>query len=351
MGPGPCTPYPEAMEALGRPIMGHLDPEFLSIFDETRDRLRTVFGTANRVTIPVPGTGSAGMEAAFVNILNPGDTVVIAVNGMFGERMCDLAHRCDANVIPVNFEWGTPIDPAVVSIAAYEAGAKMIAAVHAETSTGVLNDIAALGAAKGDSLLLADCVTSIGGMVLDLDAWGVDIAYGGTQKCLGVPPGLAPLTMTEAAWEQRVVKPRSWYFDLGVIGGHTPHAALAYHHTAPIAMIASLHAGLGAVLDEGLDNCVARHATCGRALQDGLIGLGLELWVKEEDRLAQLTTVRVPDGVDSGALRRELLSRYGIEIGAGVKEWSSKIWRIGCMGHAARLRNVALLLSALDELL
>jgi alanine-glyoxylate transaminase/serine-glyoxylate transaminase/serine-pyruvate transaminase len=349
MGPGPCNPYPEATLALGRPMLGHLDPEFIDVLDETCDRLRTVWATGNPLTLPVSGTGSAGMEAAFVNSVGPGDVVVIGVNGLFGVRMCDVAGRCGAEVVRVDAAWGQPLDPEAV-LAAHPAP-KVIAAVHAETSTGVRNDVAALAAGKGDALLLADCVTSLGGIEVDVDGWGIDIAYSGTQKCLGISPGLAPLTFGPRAWERRVTQPRSWYLDLGMIGDYTAGAVRKYHHTAPIAMIMSLHAALGAVLEEGLAAAWRRHGECGAALQAGLAKMGLELWAPEGHRLPQLTTVLVPDGVDDVAVRRTLLERYGIEIGGGVGPWAGKVWRIGCMGHTARLRNVTLLLAALAETL
>ena len=349
MGPGPCNPYPEATEGLGRPMLGHLDPEFIRILDETCDRLRQVWQTSNQLTLPVSGTGSAGMEAAFVNSVGPGDVVVVGVNGLFGERMCDVARRCGAEVVRVEAPWGSPLDPEALLGA--HPSPKVIALVHAETSTGVRNDVEAVATGKGDSLLLADCVTSLGGIPVDVDGWGVDIAYSGTQKCLGVSPGLAPFTMGPRAWERRITDPRSWYLDLGMIGDYTSGATRKYHHTAPIAMVLSLHAGLGAVLEEGLEAAWARHAECGSALQDGLEKLGLKLWAEEGHRLPELTTVVVPEGVDDAAIRRELLSRYGIEIGGGVGPWAGKVWRIGCMGHTARIRNVVLLLAALGELL
>ncbi len=349
MGPGPCNPYPEATVGLTRPMLGHLDPEFIRILDETCDRLRTVWATENTVTLPVSGTGSAGMEAAFVNTVGPGDVVTVGVNGLFGERMCDVADRCGAEVIRVDGPWGQPLDPAALLSA--HPSPKVVALVHAETSTGVRNDVAAVAAGKGDALLLADCVTSLGGIPVAIDQWGVDIAYSGTQKCLGVSPGLAPLTIGARAWERRVVRPQSWYLDLGMIGDYTAGATRKYHHTAPIAMISSLHAALGALLEEGLEASWARHAECGALLQEGLEKLGLELWAAEGSRLPQLTTVLIPEGVDDGAIRRALLNRYCIEIGGGVGPWAGKLWRIGCMGHTARIRNVTLLLAALGELL
>ena len=358
MGPGPSNIYPEVTMALQRPVLGHLDPDFLALLDETCDRLRLVFGTDHPATLPVSGTGSAGMEAVFVNLVHPGDPVVVAVNGLFGERMCDVAGRCGADVVRVDFEWGTPVDPDRV-LAAHPAP-KLIALVHAETSTGVRNDVAAVAGGKGDALLIADCVTSLGGSVVDVAGWGVDAAYSGTQKCLGVPPGLAPLTVGPAALERRVPRPQSWYLDLGMLAEYTGPAGGSttrrYHHTAPVVMIAALHAGLGAVLEEGLEDAVARHEECGRALQDGLEKLGFELFAPATHRLPQLTTVTwpdglLPDGMDEAAVRRALLDRYGIEIGGGVGAYAGRMWRIGCMGHTARLRNVALLLGALGELL
>lgn len=349
MGPGPCNPYPEAVEGLARPMLGHLDPDFIAVLDETCDRLRAVWKTENALTLPVSGTGSAGMEAAFVNLVGPGDTVVVGVNGLFGERMCDVAGRCGAEVVRVEAQWGTPLDPQAL-LEAHPAP-KLIALVHAETSTGVRNDVAAVAAGKGDALLLVDCVTSLGGIPVEIDAWGVDVAYSGTQKCLGVSPGLAPFTLGTRAWERRVERPQSWYLDLGMIGDYTSGTTRKYHHTAPISMVLSLHAALGALLEEGLEQAHARHAECGAALQDGLEKLGLQLWAREGHRLPELTTVVVPEGVEDGAVRKALLSRYGIEIGGGVGPWAGKIWRIGCMGHTARMRNVTLLLAALGELL
>ncbi len=349
MGPGPCNPYPEATAAFVRPMLGHLDPEFIRILDETCDRLRQVWGTTNALTLPVSGTGSAGMEAAFVNTVGPGDVVVVGVNGLFGERMCDVAGRCGAEVVRVDAPWGRPLDPAAVLSA--HPDPKVIAVVHAETSTGVRNDVATVAAGKGDALLLADCVTSLGGIPVDIDGWQVDVAYSGTQKCLGVPPGLAPLTMGARAWDRRIPSPRSWYLDLGMIGDYTSGPARKYHHTAPISMIFSLHAALGAVLEEGLPAAWARHERCGTALQEGLEKLGLELWAEAGHRLPQLTTVLVPEGVEDAAVRRALLEEYRVEIGGGVGPWAGKVWRIGCMGHTARLSNVTLLLAALAEIL
>ncbi len=349
MGPGPCNPYPEATAALARPMLGHLDPEFLEILDQTCVRLREVWGTGNALTLPVSGTGSAGMEAAFVNLVRPGDVVVVAVNGLFGERMCDVAARCGAEVVAVRTPWGQPIDPQQV-LEAHPAP-RLIAAVHAETSTGVRNDVEALAAGKGDALLLVDAVTSLGGIPVAVDAWGVDVAYSGTQKCLGVAPGLAPFTMGDRAFASRVSRPQSWYLDLGMIGDYATSSARKYHHTAPVAMILSLHAALGRLLEEGLEAAWERHRSCGQLLQDGLEALGLQLWAPAGHRLPELTTVVVPEGVDSAKVRHTLLERYRIEIGAGAGEHASRVWRIGCMGHTAQVANVTLLLAALAEVL
>ncbi|MGH3346143.1 MAG: pyridoxal-phosphate-dependent aminotransferase family protein [Nocardioides sp.] len=352
-GPGPTNPYPDATEALARPLLGHLDPAFLTLMDETCEMLRTAWGTSNPRTLPLSATGSAGMEAAFVNIVHPGDVAVIAVNGLFGQRMCDVAARCGAEVVPVEHEWGQPVD--VQRVAEAHPSPAIIAAVHAETSTGVRSDIAALGAAKGEALLVTDAVTSIGGIELLADEWGIDVGYAGTQKCLGVAPGLAPFTINDRAFERRVEKPRSWYLDLGMLGGYVGEAAgkgqRTYHHTAPTAMVASLHAGLTRILEEGLQNVWARHAAAGEALQNGLEEMGLELFAAKGHRLPELTTVRVPEGADSAKVRAYLLERHGIEIGGGVGEYAGSVWRIGLMGHNARPDAVLLVLAALKDAL
>jgi aspartate aminotransferase-like enzyme len=353
LGPGPSNPYAESTVALGEPLLGHLDPVFLGILDETSDRLRELFGTANRRTLPLSATGSAGMEAAFVNTVGPGDVVVVAVNGLFGQRMVDVASRCGAEVVAVEHEWGQPVDADRVLSA--HPSPKLIAAVHAETSTGVLSDLEPLAAGKGDALLLADCVTSLGGIPVRLDDWGVDLAYSGSQKCLGVAPGLAPFTINDRAWERRIEKPQSWYLDLGMLGGYAGEAAgnggRTYHHTAPTGMVVSLHAGLGRILAEGLDAVHARHAEAGRLLHDGLEAMGLELFAAEGHRLPELTTVRVPDGVDSAAVRKELLERFDVEIGGGVGAYAASVWRIGLMGANATPDKVLLVLSALGDIL
>jgi alanine-glyoxylate transaminase / serine-glyoxylate transaminase / serine-pyruvate transaminase len=337
--------------ALAAPLLGHLDPAFLALLDEANDRLRRVFATTNRLTLPISGTGSAGMEASFVNFVRSGDVVVIGVNGVFGERMCEVAGRLGAEVVRVEAPWGEPLDPERV-LSAHDAPA-VIAVVHAETSTGVRNEVARLGEGKGDALLIVDTVTSLGGIEVAVDDWAVDVAYSGTQKCLGVPPGLAPLTVSERARSRLVERPTSWYLDLNLLSRYVndnPEGRL-YHHTAPVAMVAALHAGLGVLLGEGQEAVQRRHAECGELLQKGLVDLGLELLVDPAHRLPQLTTVRVPAGVDEAACRAELLRTYDIEIGAGAGQLAGRIWRIGCMGHTARRRNVVTLLGALGEVL
>ena len=349
-GPGPCNPYPEATAALGLPLIGHLDPEFIARMDRTSEGLRTLWGTKNARTLPMSATGSAGMEAAFVNTVRPGDVAVIAVNGLFGERMCEVAARAGAEVVRVDHEWGTPVDAQRVAEA--HANPTVIAAVHAETSTGVISDIAALGAAKGDALLITDAVTSIGGMPVMADEWGIDVGYAGTQKCIGVAPGLAPFTISDRAFERRVEKPQSWYLDLGLLGGYTngaPGGQRTYHHTAPVGMVASLEAGINRILAEGLDAVTERHRAAGQELQDGLQEMGLELFAAEGSRLPQLTTVNVPDGIDSAAVRGYLLENFDIEIGAGAGKYASTVWRIGLMGPNANPASVVLLLGALKE--
>lgn len=364
LGPGPSNPYAEATAALGSPMLGHLDPEFLRVLDETCERLRTVFGTPNPRTLALSGTGSSGMEAAFVNTLSAGDAAVVAVNGLFGERMVDIAGRCGASVVPVRFDWGQPVD--VDQVLAAHPDPKLVAVVHAETSTGVGNDVAGLAAAvherDSDALVVADCVTSLGGMDVAVDAWDVDVAYSCSQKCLGVAPGLAPFTINDRAWGRRNPHPQSWYLDLGLIGdyanpqaggpgGAGRPAARKYHHTAPVSMVMSLHAGLGRVLAEGLPAVIRRHAEAGAALQDGLQKLGLELFAAAGHRLPQLSTVVVPDGVNSAEVRAALLERYGIEIASGAGEYADTVWRIGLLGHNATPASVTLLLAALGEAL
>jgi alanine-glyoxylate transaminase/serine-glyoxylate transaminase/serine-pyruvate transaminase len=292
------------------------------------------------------------METSFVNFIRPGDPVVVGVNGVFGERMCEVAGRLGAEVVRVDAPWGEAIDPNRLLTA--HGSPSIIAVVHAETSTGVRNDVEPLGRGKGDAILVVDMVTSLGGIEVAVDDWAVDVAYSGTQKCLGVPPGLAPLTVSARAVERIVERPSSWYFDLNLLARYVQEGSgdgRVYHHTAPVAMVAALHAGLGVLLDEGIAEVQQRHAACGKELQVGLEALGLELLVEPGQRLPQLTTVKVPAGTDDAGCRGRLLADYGIEIGAGAGQLAGQIWRIGCMGNTARRRNVVTLLAALKEVL
>src|SRR5689334_11282919 len=354
LGPGPSNPYPEVTAAFARPLLGHLDPDFLAILDETCDRLRTTFKTKNALTLPISGTGSAGMEACFVNLLEPGDVAIVGVNGVFGERMCDVARRCGADVVRVDAPWGTAIDPQrLLDAQRARPDARLLAVVHAETSTGVENEIAPLAALQQtDTLLLVDTVTSLGGIPVDVDGWGVDAVYSGTQKCLGVPPGLSPVSFSARAVERvrgRKQPSQSWYLDLGLLADYVG-TARRYHHTAPISMLYALHAGLGVVLEEGLDASHARHRDAGGRLQEALPDLGFRLFAQDR-RLPQLTSVWLPDGVDDAKTRDELRVRFGIEVGGGLGDLAGKGWRIGLMGHSARERSVTALLGALGSLL
>jgi alanine-glyoxylate transaminase/serine-glyoxylate transaminase/serine-pyruvate transaminase len=356
LGPGPSNPYPEAVAALTRPVLGHMDPEFLDLLDETMQRLRDVFRAKSSLTLPISGTGSAGMEACFVNLLEPGETAIVGVNGVFGERMAEVARRCGADVVRVEAQWGRAIDPQQLIDAQREhPSARLLAVVHAETSTGVENDVASLAAiADTDTLLVVDAVTSLGGIPVQVDEWRIDACYSATQKCLGVPPGLAPLTFGERALDRlraRERPPQSWYLDLGLIGAYVGGSTRRYHHTAPIVMIYALHAGLGALLDEGLDAAWERHRRVGERLHAALPDLGFRLAAEHGHRLPQLTAAWLPEGADDAALRKSLLENYGIEVGIGLGEFAGLAWRIGLMGNSARDRSVTSLLGALRELL
>lgn len=356
LGPGPSNPYPEAVAALGRPMLGHMDPEFIAVLDETMDRLRRVFRTENALTLPVSGTGSAGMEACFVNLLEPGDTAIVGANGVFGARMCEVARRCGAEVVRIDAEWGRALDPQrLLDAQRAHPHARVLAVVHAETSTGVENHVAPLRALRDtDTLLVLDTVTSLAGIPVEVDEWGVDACYSGTQKCLGVAPGLSPVTFSPRAVERvqaRAQAPQSWYLDLGLIASYVAGSARVYHHTAPVSMVFSLHAALGAILDEGLDAVWARHHAVGAHLQEALPELGFRLLAEEGHRLPELTTAWLPDGADDAALRSALLTDYGIEVGGGLGQFAGAAWRIGLMGHSARERSVVALLGALRDLL
>ena len=355
MGPGPSDVPARVLEALCRPTIGHLDPVFLRVLDETQAMLRQVFGTENALTLPMSATGSAGMETCFVNLLEPGDHALICRNGVFGGRMAEVARRCGAEVTLVEAPWGTAIDPDDVAKAAKERSFKVLAIVHAETSTGVLQDPSPFRAIADScgALLIVDAVTSLGGVAVDVDRMGIDAVYSGTQKCLSCPPGLSPVSFSERARQvlsTRKTPVQSWYFDLNLIGRYFGGERV-YHHTAPVNMIFALHEALRLVLEEGLEARYARHREQAHALHRGLQALGLELPVQESLRLPPLTLVRIRDGIDDRAVRAKLLSEHSLEIGGGLGDFKGKAWRIGLMGASSTPRHVELCLGALEEAL
>lgn len=355
MGPGPSDVPPGVLEAIGQPTIGHLDPAFLALLDETQSMLREVFGTDNSLTLPISATGSAGMETCFVNLLEPGDHALICQHGVFGGRMADVARRCGAEVTLVEAPWGRALDPDEVARAAKARHFKVLSLVHAETSTGVLQDLSPFRqiADACDALLIVDTVTSLGGVPVELDRHGVDAAYSGTQKCLSCPPGLSPVSFSDRARDviaQRRTKAQSWYLDLNLIGSYFGSSRV-YHHTAPVNMIFGLHAALRLVLTEGLDNRYRRHRQQAQRLWDGLEEMGLELAVRPEDRLPPLTLVRVPGGVDDASVRKDLLDRYDLEIGGGLGTFQGRAWRIGLMGASCTPDHVDLCLRALKTTL
>lgn len=355
MGPGPSCVPPQVYAALARPTIGHMDPAFIGIMDRIKVMLQELMRTTNPVTLPMSGTGSAGMETCFANLVEPGDRVLILVNGVFGQRMADVAARLGGQVETLEFDWGTPVDPGAVEqrLASGDRRA-LVAVVHAETSTGVRNPVehlAPLVRAHG-ALYLVDAVTSLGGAPVDVDAWAVDALYSGTQKCLSVPPGLAPVTLSARAVDKlrgRSSKVSSWYLDLNMITQYWEGASRVYHHTAPVNMLYGLYAGLQLILDEGLDKVHARHTAAHARLVAGLEQLGLEMLVEPDFRLPMLNAVRVPANVDEAAVRRRLLQHHRIEIGAGLGPLAGQIWRIGLMGHTARAENVDRFLTALQD--
>ena len=355
LGPGPSGVHPRVLQALGYPLIGHLDPQFLELMNNVQDMLRYAFQTENRLTIPVSGTGSASMEAAVCNFVEPGDSVLVCVNGYFGERLCDIAGRYGAEVRRLDRAWGEVFTLDEVKAALEEKPAKIVMMVHAETSTGArqpLEGMSQLVHSYG-ALFLVDCVTSLGGVPLKVDDWGIDIAYSGTQKCLSVPPGLGPITVSPRAQgvlDSRKTKVPNWYLDLTMVGKYWG-TERTYHHTAPINMNYALYEGLKMVVEEGLEARWARHLANAKLLWDGLESLGLKLVVPETYRLPSLTTVYIPDGVDDAAVRGRLLKDYNIEIAGGLGIFKGKAWRIGLMGYSSQPQNVMMLLGALKEIL
>jgi len=356
LGPGPSNIHPRVQMAMLAPMVGHLDPYFITIMEDTMNLMRILFKTKNKLTFPISGTGSAGMEASFDNFLEPGDVAVIGVNGLFGERMVDNALRCGAEVIQVSAEWGKVIEPEAIE-AALKAHkkVKLLALVHAETSTGVLQPLteASRLAKQYETLFLVDTVTSLGGHEVAVDDWGIDICYSGSQKCISCPPGLAPFTVSQkalATLETRTHKVPSWYLDISLLSNYWS-ASRFYHHTAPICMIYALHEALALIAEEGLETRFQRHLRNGSALHAGLEAMGLTLHAQEGHRLSVLTSVRIPPGVDDLKVRKGLLDKFSIEIGGGLGPLKGQIWRIGLMGHSSTEENILLFFSALETLL
>ena len=355
LGPGPSNLSIEVREALSKPIIGHLDPAFLGCMDEVQAGLRRLFGTENELTLPLSATGSAGMEACLSNLLEPGDEVIVGVAGVFGERMCEVAKRIGAQVIRVETPWGEALDPAAMQQSIRKHTPKVVAFVHAETSTGVLQPVKEIAhtAQEAGALVVLDCVTSLAGVPITLDEWGVDAAYSGTQKCLSCPPGLSPLSVSRAALarvQQRRVPVQSWYFDWSLLAGYFGGERV-YHHTAPISSIMALRAGITRVEAEGMEARVKRHQEAANALLDALEPLGFQPLVKKPVRLAPLTTLLLPQWVTTrgeATLRQCLLETHQIEVGGGLGELAGRVWRVGLMGENATLEAVQALRRALE---
>ncbi len=358
MGPGPSDIHPRVLAAMAQPAIGHLDPAFVAMMDEVKALLQKTFRTTNPLTLPVSGPGSAGMEACFVNLLEPGDTAIVCVNGVFGGRMTENVERVGARAVVVEDGWGTPVDPDKVE-AALKAhpGAKALAFVHAETSTGVRSDAATLCRLARDygALSIVDAVTSLGGIPVLVDEWGADAVYAGSQKCLSCTPGLAPLTFgprAVAVVQGRRTKTQSWFLDFGLLTAYWGGGAKrAYHHTAPVNALYGLHESLVMLHEEGLEAAWDRHARLHAALRAGLEAMGLGLLVAAEWRLPQLNAVTIPAGLDEAALRSRLLERWGLEIGAGLGALAGRVWRIGLMGQSATPAHVTAVLTALEAVL
>jgi alanine-glyoxylate transaminase/serine-glyoxylate transaminase/serine-pyruvate transaminase len=356
MGPGPSDVAPSVLKVMSRPLVGHLDPAFVKLMDEVKAMLRQVFFTQNEMTFPVSGTGSAGMEFCFVNLIEPGDSIIIGVNGVFGTRMCDVAERCGARVTRVESPWGQIITPQQIAEALKQTPKpKLVTIVHAETSTGALTPVDEISklAHNAGALFLLDTVTSLGGCPVYVDEWGVDAIYSATQKCLSCPPGLSPISLSPRALEaatKRKSKVQSWYLDVNLLSSYWGQERV-YHHTAPITMNYALHEALRLVLQEGLENRWKRHQQNHHLLKQGLSELGLEIVSQSGHQLWQLNAVGVPAGVDEASVRKRLFADYNIEIGAGLGPLKGKIWRIGLMGETSKKENVELVLDALKTIL
>ena len=358
MGPGPSDVSPRVLEALSRPTIGHLDPVFVSLMDEMKVLLKYAFQTGNELTMPVSAPGSAGMETCFVNLVEPGDKVIVCQNGVFGGRMKENVERSGGIAVMVQDDWGRAVDPQKLEDALKaNPDTRVVAFVHAETSTGAQSDVQTLVAIahKYHCLTIVDAITSLGGTPLKVDEWGIDAVYSGTQKCLSCTPGLSPVSFSAQAQEKiknRKTKVQSWFMDLNLVMGYWGGATKrAYHHTAPINALYGLHEALVILQEEGLQNAWARHQKNHLALRAGMEAMGLKFVVPEHERLPQLNAISVPEGVDEAAVRTILLSDYNLEIGAGLGAMAGKVWRIGLMGHASNPRNVRLCLGALDDVL
>jgi alanine-glyoxylate transaminase/serine-glyoxylate transaminase/serine-pyruvate transaminase len=355
LGPGPSDVDPRVLAALAKPTVGHLDPYYLRIMDEMQTMLRQMFRTKNDLTFAISGTGSAGQEAAVANLVEPGDAVLVCVNGVFGMRLADMAERAGGEVTKIERPWGEVFNVAEVKEALGKARPKIVAIVMAETSTGAWQPVTEIAKVVHDAgaLLILDTVTALGGIQVEIDQWQIDAVYSGTQKCLSCPPGLAPVSFSPAALAKirsRKTKPRSWYLDVSLIANYWGGDRV-YHHTAPINMTYALHEALRIVLEEGLDAAWERHRKNHEALAAGLAAIGIEFAAQEGHRLPQLNAVRIPASVDDLAVRKALLERFGIEIGAGLGAFKGKVWRIGLMGYSSRPENVLKLLDALEQLL
>jgi alanine-glyoxylate transaminase/serine-glyoxylate transaminase/serine-pyruvate transaminase len=356
LGPGPSNVHPRVLQAMLSPMLGHLDPDFWPVLDQVRDMLRLVLGTTHNWTLPLPATGTAGMEAAFCNVVEPGERVVIVVNGFFGGRMVEIASRCGADVQRLDVPWGKPVLPQVVEQALSAQGqVKAVGVVHAETSTGVLSPLQEIAQVvhNHDALLIVDAVTSLGGVELCMDDWDLDLCYGASQKCLGAPPGLAPISLgprAVAAMTQRKRPVQSFYLDMATLEAYWSESR-RYHHTAPILMLYAFHEALRLIMEEGVRQRWQRHAHIAAGLRAGLEALELELFADPAYRLDPLTTIVVPENVDAAQVQRQLYQDYNIEIGGGLGDLQGKIWRIGLMGDSCKASNVLLVLSALEHIL